>query len=36
MGYNVIVINEKYNAIILGIIVAKGKDNQPKPSYFVY
>jgi len=36
MGYNVIGIHEKYNAVILGVKVAKGKDNQPKSCYFVY
>jgi len=36
MGYNVILIKEKYNPVILGVKVAEGKDHQPKPCYFLY
>jgi hypothetical protein len=35
VGYDVIPRNEKYNAVILGIKIAEGKDNQPESGCLV-
>ena len=34
MGYDIIFIDEKDDAIMLGIDIGKGQDNQPEPGGF--